>query len=224
MKIITFQIIRLICTSIRNFFFKSHRTLWIGLFLFLFAQCTFGPKRAGRVTDLGVWQGKVFFSNKKTKEKKWTYLTWASDSNQKRIRIDLYTIFYIPIATFLKKDKKNHVWIFDKKKYYFSRKASNVFEHFIQVPLNPNLFFKLLSQPDLDPHWKCKKKSKGITKCLSKKNKIHIWIQHSDQDQRIIKIKKGSQILRLNLQREAIKVTDDNFKLLPTDEYETVPL
>ena len=142
----------------RELIFFSKKSFYLILCSFLFIQCTSTPKKAGRVTDIGVWQGKLFFSNKKTKEKKWTYITWASDSSRKRFRVDLYTIFYIPLATFVKQDQKNHLWIFDGKKYYFSDNGSKIFEYLIRVPLNPNVSFKLLSFPHLEDQWECEEK------------------------------------------------------------------
>ncbi len=223
-KIIMPKATKLTILSGREKFPKFNSLVFISLCFLLFTQCTSLPKRAGRVTDIGVWQGKIFFSNNKTKNKKWSYVTWSSDSSQKKIRIDFYTIFYIPLATFVKKNGKNHLWIFDEKKHYISDKGLNIFEHLIKVPLNPDIFFKLLSHPDSDTHWRCEQKKRGSTRCVAKKDQIRLWIQHGDQDRRIIKIKRGSQILRLNLQREQTRVTDNNFKLLPTDQYEKVQL
>ena len=201
-----------------------HYSIGISLALLFFIQCTTTPKRAGKVTDVGVWQGKVLFSNKKTKKKKWSSITWASDSSQKKIRIDLYTVFYIPIATFIKQGQRNHLWIFNGKKYYSSKKGSDIIEHFTQVSLNPDVFFKLLSQPDLKKPWKCKHKKKKIKKsrCLFKNKNIQLWVEHHDQDQRVIQVEKEFQMIRFNIQREKTQVTEDNFKLLPTDEYEKV--
>ena len=201
------------------------KTISLFFLTLVLIHCTSRPKKAVETTDIGIWQGKLLFSDKKMKKNKWVSLTLASDSSKNRLRVDLYTIFYIPIATFVKQGTENYLWIFDEKKYYFSKNGSKLLKNLIQVPLDPELFFKLLNIPSLGQRWNCKKiRKRETTQCVAKDNRVILSIKHNIPDKRIIKMKKGQKLLKFKLKKEHWQVNDENFKLLSTDRYEKVEI
>ena len=176
-------------------------------------SCASVPQKAGKFTDVGVWQGRAFFLNTKKKSKRWASVVWASDSSVDQLRIDVYTIFDIPLATFIKLEEKTHLWIFDEKKYYFSKNGKKLFDHLTKIPLDPNVFFKLLGDPQkLNARWQCQQK-KDVSECLSREDETRFLIQYESHDQRTIQVKKGPKTLRLELHRAKVQVSDDDFKL-----------
>ena len=176
-------------------------------------NCASIPEKAGKFTDVGVWQGRVFFLDTKKKSKRWASIVWASDSSVDQLRIDVYTIFDIPLATFIKLGEKTHLWIFDEKKYYFSEDGKKLFDHLTKMSLDPKVFFKLLGDPKkLNASWQCEQK-KDVSQCLYREDGTKFVIQYESHDQRTIEVKKGPKILHLELYRAKVQVNGDDFKL-----------
>lgn len=190
--------------------------------LLIFVQCTTAPERAGHVTDVGIWQGKVLIQNKKTNNKKWANVTWASDSTQQKMRIDVYAaLMDIPIATFIKAGDEAHLWLFTERKYYFSKDGEKLFKFLTKMTLNPNVFYSLLGSPQPpSDDWKCKD-GEGVFQCLSQENKTKLLVEYKDNDRRVIKVVKALKALRLRLVRSKVEVSEKHFKLLSTSHYKT---
>lgn len=192
-------------------------------FLFL-TDCVTNPQRAGRTTDIGVWQGKVLLANTKTNHKKWANVTWASQSDKQRMRIDVYAVMDIPVATFIKIGEESHLWLFTEKKYFFSSNGEKLFKHLTKMTLNPDVFYSLLGTPvPPSDDWQCKDQER-VFKCHNQAEKMDLIVQHHDQDKRVINAHRGSKALRVRLLRSKVQVHDEHFKLLSTSHYKTIKI
>lgn len=174
------------------------------------------------MTDTGVWQGKLQLTNEATKDKKWANVTWASDSENDRMRIDVSAIMDVPIATFIKSQEGAHLWMFTQDKYFSSADGEKMIKQLTQLSFDPDGFFKLLgSLEPLGGEWNCADSSTTY-RCASKRDKTVITVESDKSDQRIITIKNDLKALRLRLNKAKGEVLESHFKLLPTSQFKTI--
>lgn len=192
------------------------------LFLIISVQCTTKPPLKRDVTDTGVWQGKLQLINEQTKDKKWANVTWASDSENDRMRIDIAAIMDIPLGTFIRDQQGSHLWMFTENKYFTSENGERLIQHLTQLSFDPENFFKLLGNLDpLEGNWKCSSNEERY-RCASKANGTTITVESDASDERIITIKKDLKALRLRLNKAKGEVQESHFKLLPTSQFKTI--
>ena len=195
--------------------------LIVGLF---FVGCVTTPKGTGIKTDTGVWQGKAQMINLKTNRKKWVYVTWASDSSHDRMRVDVRALMDVPIATFIKRNSDNQLWLHTEGKHYQSDDGQELFSKLVRFPLNPDQFFGFLGKPgELGGDWTCND-NKQQYDCYSPTHKVHLTIDHEEADRRKIALKKDSKALKIRLIRAKVQVEDRLFDPLPTSQYKTFKL
>jgi hypothetical protein len=214
-------------------FYLSHyllrsQALPLCLCLLFLVNCATTDRRARRdLSDTGVWTGKVMTTNPKTKMSQWANVSWTSDSDRQRMRVDVFAIMDIPIATFLKDGDEHHLWLFMEKKYYRSNDGRKLFYHLTKLPVEPAVFFELLGamriNQTLGPSWHCGEK-KGLHHCESKQLATQLSVDNHQADERIIKINKGANALRLRLSRAKVQFEDKVFRPLNTSQFKTITI
>ena len=192
--------------------------------MIIISACSTTPHKTGDFTDLGVWTGKVQMTNKQTNHRKWANVTWASDSEQNRMRVDISAILDVPIASFLKNPDGYHLWLYTEKTYYHSMDGEKLFKHLTKLSVDPNIFYAMLGVPKSPgQEWKCDSKSQ-VMKCSSGQKQTRFSVQHDDPDRRIIKVEKDRKALRVRLSRTKVQLKDDMFKKLSTSQFKTYQL
>ncbi len=195
------------------------------LLLFFVASCTTGKKDfKGPATDVGIWQGKVLMTNKTTDFKKWAYVTWASDSPNNRMRVNVSAVFDQPVATFLKKQESNDLWLFLEGKHFQSDDGRKLFEFLTKLSLDPKIFYSLLGTPrSPGTEWQCNKKEQ-VMSCISKAYKTRFSVEYEDRNKRLIEIDRGSKALQIRLTRSKVQVEDKLFTPLRSSQFKTIKI
>ncbi len=187
----------------------------------LVSSCSTAPKSPGQHTDTGIWAGKVQMTNQQTSHRKWANVTWASDSDQDRMRVDVSAILDVPIATFIKNEEGSHLWLFTEKKYFFSKDGEKLFQFLTKLSVNPNIFYKLLGVPESPgTEWNCESQPQ-LFKCFSRARQTQFSVVHADPNQRVIQVEKGPKTLRVRLSRSKVQLQDRLFKKLSTSQFKT---
>lgn len=188
------------------------------------ANCSTSTKSSGPQTDLGIWQGKALILNKTVNNKKWANVTWASDSINNRMRIDVYALMDMPLATYIQVDGEAHLWMFTEKKYFVSKNPQKLFKYLTKLSLNPNIFYSFLGRPAApNTEWNCEKDNVKMM-CKSQAAKTNIKVDFSDTNERIIKISRAGKSLRLRLSRAKVQTQDRDFELLSTSQFKTIKI
>lgn len=197
--------------------------LSISCFILLLG-CSTTPVGSGKETDVGVWQGKVQMLSKESKNRKWAYVTWISDSPNQRMRIDVRAVLDIPIATYIRKEDGAHLWLFTEGKYFHSKDATQLFSTLVKFNFDPDHFFNFLGNPQkLGKSWECENKLSLYT-CLSPSREAQVTINHENVDKRVINLNKGSKGLRIRLSRSKVRVTAQQFKKLSTSQFDIIEI
>ena len=200
------------------------KTILLIFAILLLSNCSTTPDSVGKHTDVGIWQGKVQMTNKKTNHKKWANVIWASDSNNQRMRIDVQAVFDMPVATFIKDGADNHLWLFTENKYFYSEDGEKLFKHLTKLSIDPSIFYSLLGHPQPpSEQWKCNDKAE-VFQCVSQESKTRFSVKHQKKDHRIIKMFKGSKALRIRLFRSKVQVSSKLFKPLSTSHFKTIKI
>lgn len=195
--------------------------LLIGFFL---AQCASLPSTMHRSTDRGLWNGKVLMLKEQSRDRKWANVTWISEAEKQRMRIDVYAFMDIPLATFLKAEGLYHLWIFTEKKYYKSSDGQKLFAHLTRMDINPDLFFSLLGRGDLPASsWDCEVHG-SINVCHSKVKKMKMDVNLSSTDERQISLQTGEREFRLRLNRSKVELKEEFFQPLSSSHFKTIQL
>ena len=154
--------------------------------LLLLSNCSTTPDSTGPHTDVGVWEGKVLMTNLKTKHKKWANLTWVSDSSNDRMRVNVSAVMNLPVATFLKSDGENQLWLFTENRHFTSGSGEKLFKYLTKLSLDPIIFYSMLGRPrSPGEEWKCEE-SDGQFKCNSVSLKTRFSVAHDTRDERKI--------------------------------------
>ncbi len=200
------------------------KALFFTLVFLLLVQCSSKKKSSEPFSDVGLWAGKVLMTNKTTNHKKWVNVTWASDSENDRMRIDITAILDVPVATYIKNNKGYHLWLFTDRKYFFSQDGEKLFQHLTKLSLDPSIFYSLLGEPQPpSSEWACKNKD-SILSCSSAVNKTRFLVKHEEADERTIRIEKGVKALKIKLSKSKVQLQDELFKSLSTSQFKTVKI
>ena len=163
-------------------------------------------------------------TNKTTKAKKWSNLTWISESTKDRMRIDMTGVFDVPIATYIKNKEGTHLWLFRKRQYFFSKDGGKLFRRLAHISMDPQVFYHLLGQPKgLNPHWSCKEQ-KAVLNCVGKKENLRLSVKFPKGNQRLIAIESKAEALRIRLSRSKLQIQDKIFQPLSTPSFEIIKL
>lgn len=193
-------------------------------FFFLLVGCQTGPG-VGKTTDVGVWDGKVLMtSGKNSNNGKWAYVTWASDSTEDRMRVDVRAILDIPIATFLLSKDQAHLWLYRENKYYTSNNPKRLFSKLVKFELDPTIFFSFLSHPKrIGSEWQCRKDSKKML-CVHSSEPLKVSLNFDGPNQREIRVKKPGKAFRLRLIRSKVEVHNKMFFPLKSSQFESIKI
>jgi hypothetical protein len=195
----------------------------VTIFLLL-AACSTNQMSSKESSDIGLWQGKVQMVDETTHNKKWANVNWASNSSIDKMRVDVYALMDIPVATFIKIGAESHLWLFTEKKYYYSDNGEKLFSFLTKINMNPDVFYSLLGKPRApNSQWKCSRLNEQF-KCQSKIDQINLLVDDSDNDQRVIRIHKEGKSLNFRLNRSKVEIQDENFKLLSTSQFKTIKI
>ena len=176
------------------------------------------------LTDIGVWQGKALMINKQTKHKKWANLTWISDSRVQKMKINVYAVLDIPVASYLSSEENTDLWLFTEDKHYQSTDGAKLFKYLTKIEIDPKVFFSLLGRPEAPGgSWSCTDVDR-LLRCQSKSLKIKLSVNYGDKDQRNIEIYRQDQLLRLKLTRSKVEVKARHFKSISTPHYRTIKI
>lgn len=177
------------------------------------------------LSDIGVWQGKVMSINPSTNYRQVANVSWVSDSSRQRMRVDVYALFDIPIATFLKDGDSHHLWLFTEKKHYMSQDGRKLFQHLTKLPVDPKVFFQLLGPMQvaqvLGPSWSCVQKE-GQHQCESREQSTWLSVENQQVDERKIKIVRGEKTLQIRISRSKVEFDQSVFKTLATSQFKTI--
>lgn len=194
------------------------------LILILSVRCTTSHKMTQRHHDKGVWEGTVLVLNNKTKHKKWVSVNWVSDSDNQRMRIDVYAMLDIPVATYIKTGHEAHLWLFTERKYYHSIDDVKLFKQLTKMSVDPNLFFAFLGSPKPpSPQWQCKDEE-GVMGCVSAAEKAALTVDYREPNERVIQVKRRLKTLKLKLSRSKVQVDESLFKVLSTSQFEIIEI
>jgi len=198
---------------------------WFALLLTLSNCATDRGRARTDLSDIGVWQGKVMSVNPSTHYRQVANVSWVSDSSRKRMRVDVYALFDIPIATFLKDGDSHHLWLFMEKKHYQSQDGRKLFQHLTKLPIDPNVFFELLGPmrvvESLGPSWSCRQE-KGEHQCESGEQSTWLSVHNQQADERKIKIVRGEKTLQIRVSRSKVGFDQGVFKPLSTSQFKTI--
>ncbi len=192
----------------------------------LLANCATDRGRARTdLSDIGVWQGKVMSINPSTNYRQVANVSWVSDSSRQRMRVDVYALFDIPIATFLKDGDSHHLWLFTEKKHYMSQDGRKLFQHLTKLPVDPKVFFQLLGPMQvaqvLGPSWRCTQNG-GRHQCESTQQSTRLSVENQKIDERKIKIVRGEKTLQIRISRSKVELDQSIFKTLSTSQFKTI--
>ncbi len=163
-------------------------------------------------------------TNKTTNHRKWANVTWASDSSEDRMRVDVSAVLDVPIATFIKNSEGSHLWLFTEGKYFFSEDGGKLFKYLTKLSVNPKIFYNLLGNPKSPgTEWQCKT-DQEIFQCQSSADKTQFSVKTGEPNRRVINMEKGTKALRVRLSRSKVQLQDKLFKKLPTSQFKTFRL
>jgi hypothetical protein len=195
------------------------------LSLLIFIGCSTTPQSTLPPTDIGVWKGKVQMINTTTNQKKWASLTWASDSDGDRMRVDVSAVFDTPLVTFMKNEEGYHLWQYMDGKYYFSENGAKLFRNFTKLSVDPDLFYDFLGQPrNPGLPWVCEKTDQPVMSCQASTEKVRFVVNHAERDRRQIGIQRGDRAIHIRLNRAKVQVQDRLFKTLSTSHFKTIQI
>ena len=206
-------------------YIRNMRLIVSLLLLVILVNCsTDQTTKLAKVTDKGLWQGKVVVTNQKTGKKKWVFVSWASDSSADQMKINASAVFDIPVATFVKQKQANHLWLYQNKQYFQSDNGPALFEKLLRFPLKPELFYDLLGEfKQPGPGWSCIEQDEG-THCKNPQSKASLKVDNSLADKRKIIIQRGDKHIEMRLTRSKVELKPSFFQLQQISGFERIVL
>lgn len=200
------------------------RIFYLFILIFLLSNCTSTPDSRGPYSDVGVWEGKVLMTSLQSKQKKWAYLTWVSDSRKDRMRVNVSAVMNYPVATFLKNDDGHQLWIFPEKKHFTSDDGGKLFFHLTKLSMDPRIFYSLLGRPKSPgKQWQCIYGEEKMS-CQSESLQTRFEVNFEDADERKIKVVRDGKLLQINLSRTKVQVEERFFKALSSSQFKTIEI
>jgi hypothetical protein len=180
-----------------------------------------------KLVDTGLWEGRVMAINPKSKNRQWANVSWMSDSGSQSMRVDVFGIMDVPVATFLKVGDENHLWLFLESKHYYSQDGRKLFQQLTRLPIDPVVFFELLGpmrvQDAVGGDWTCFRQD-GQHQCQSKSLRTRLQVENRELDQRKIQIVQGQASLQVRLVRSKVEVNPKAFLPLNLSQFKTIRL
>lgn len=200
------------------------KTFSFFLSVLLFAACQTAYKGADDGSDMGVWEGKVRMLDSKKDKKIWGFVTWISESQKSRLRIDVKATLDVPIATFIMQENSAQLWLYQEDKYYTSNDPQKLFAKLTRLQVDPQVFFAILSRHSrLKKPWQCRSQDAAVN-CNNQQQKLSLEIQNQDENTRRVTLRNGTKYLNLHLVRSKVEVNDRMFMYRPTSQFERISI
>ena len=194
------------------------------LLAILLTNCVSKPKVVDDGSDKGVWQGNVRIHDADKGKKISGYVTWTSESQKNRLRVDVQAVFGIPVATFILDGDQADLWLHQESKHYTSKSPAKLFANLVRFPLNPKIFFSLLNKNGQFPRpWKCLRQKQRVD-CDNVRDKVSLNLKNQSEHRRKIEIRQGGKALAMALTRSKVEVLDKQFKVRKISGYKQISM